>query len=316
MTYSAKILQDSYSPNGHRLTTFEITLPRLVLSELNTHKSLSKNSASSRAIPVEKQLKRVMENPFIPIYWGKNQKGMQADEELTLADQATSEKEWLLARDAAVKQAELLLKIGVHKQITNRLLEPFMWHTVIITGTEWPNFFALRAHKDAQPEIRKPALMMQTLFDDSIPDHLDYNVWHMPLLFDKQELLASGTSESDLKLISVGRCARVSYLTHDGKRNPSADIELYQRLREGGHMSPTEHVARPMTPEELELFRITEAVTPKGKIYSRKTIEELMKSGLEILSSRTTHFVGNLNGWFQLRKELPYEEDYSQILTA
>src|ERR1043166_5301194 len=157
--YEARIERDSITQYGERLTTVVCTLPRIVLAELNTHRLFSRSSASSRAIPVQKQIERLRQDPFIPVYWGKNQKGMQADEELDYAQVAEALDVWSAARDQAVGSAEALMDIGVHKQITNRLLEPFMWHTVIITATEWSNFDHLRIHKDAQPEIRRAAEM-------------------------------------------------------------------------------------------------------------------------------------------------------------
>jgi hypothetical protein len=219
----------------------EVTFPRIVLAEFNTHKRLTKNSASSRAIPVEKQIKRVREDPFIPIYWGKNQKGMSADEELTPVQQAVCLHEWLQARDNAVESALELLHIGVHKQITNRLLEPFMWHTVITTASYWKNFFALRKHKAAQPEIQFAAALMLEAYKASAPQVVQHGDWHLPLTTREERL-----DEPNLPwpMISAGRCARVSYLTHDGKRDVQADIDLARKLTDRGHMSPLEHVAQ------------------------------------------------------------------------
>ena len=242
MAYSAKILKDSISPLGHRLTTFEVTFPRIVLAEFNTHRMFSRNSASSRAIPVEKMLSRVKDDPFVPQYWGKNQKGMQANAEVSDEDQMVAQTIWLCARDNAVQTALSLSRVGIHKQITNRLLEPFMWHTVIVTATEYQNFFALRCHPDAQPEIRRIAEMMRELYEGSTPTQLGVGEWHLPLIGDDEtDLFALGVEA--VKQISAGRCARVSYLTHDGKRDPQADVELCERLRVSGHMSPLEHVA-------------------------------------------------------------------------
>lgn len=243
MGYEVKILRDSVSPEGARLTTMEVTLPRIVLAEFNTHRMLSRNSASSRAIPVEKQIERVRADPFIPISWGKNGKGMQACEELGETSQEICRIIWLGARDQAVKAATRLLDRGVHKQITNRLLEPFMWHTIIVSATEWENFFALRCHPDAQPEIREAAVRMREARDASSPEKLLDHEWHLPLIREDEDL-ASYDLDKRCK-ISIGRCARVSYLTHDGKRDPDADIALCDRLRESGHMSPLEHVATP-----------------------------------------------------------------------
>jgi len=159
---SAKVIADSKNESGNRITTMIITLPRIILAELNTHRMLSKNSASSRAIPFKKMLKSVKENPFIPIAWQKDHKGMQGGE--YIIDKAKIDirrKNWLRGLDRMILTAEglhanimadggITIDIdgeGVTKQLCNRLLEPFMWHTVIVTATEWENFFALRCPK-------------------------------------------------------------------------------------------------------------------------------------------------------------------------
>jgi thymidylate synthase ThyX len=155
--YKVVVLADSVAPNGSRLFTVEATYPRFVHSELMTHRQFSRNAASSRAIPVEKTLARVWDEPATPISWGKNQKGMQAEEELLGVDLGFARSYWTEARNKAAQQADKMVKMGVHKQIVNRLLEPFVWMTTIISATDWANFFALRCHRDAQPEIREIA---------------------------------------------------------------------------------------------------------------------------------------------------------------
>lgn len=255
MAYSAKVLADHLGPSGKRIVTYEVTFPRIVLAEFNTHRMFSRNSASSRAIPVEKMLARIEADPFIPTYWGKNQKGMQADVELTPEEQDKARFAWLAAKGRAVDWAKTLLDLGVHKQITNRLLEPFLWHTVIVTATEYDNFFALRTHRDAQPEIREIAVMMERLYCEHEPVEVPEGFWHLPLVEDRDTLAAEGFTAEEIRQVSVGRCARVSYLTHDGKRNPRADIELCRRLQESGHMSPFEHVAQALRdPDESGNF--------------------------------------------------------------
>lgn len=298
MAYNGRILLDSISPAGHRLTTFEVTFPRIVLAEFNTHRMLSRNSASSRAIPVEKQIKRLNEDPFFPIYWGKNQKGMQANEELSGEQQERAVGFWSYARALAIYAATGLLELGVHKQITNRLLEPFMWHTVVVSSTEWDNAFALRRHKDAQPEIRKAFDLLWDLREASTPKYLDYGEWHLPLTPDVGELLASGLTSKDVQKVSIGRVARVSYLTHDGKRDPSADIGLYESLKNNGHMSPLEHVARPMTERERSYFC---RATP---IWN--------EAQQDWMFGPPTFFLGNFNGWVQHRKLIRHEDDFSK----
>jgi len=281
MSYKAEVLLDSISEAGARLTTMEVTFPRIVLAEFNTHRMFSRNSASSRAIPVKKQLERVMTDPFIPVYWGKNQSGMQASAELVGKEREAAIRDWLTARDHAVEQANRLLNTEVHKQITNRLLEPFMWQTVIVSSTEWDNFFALRANKDAQPEIRTVAEMMLERFTSSEPTLIRKGEWHLPLIQPEERDGHFEKSESARK-ISTARCGRVSYLTHDGKRDLAADITLYERLVTGGHMSPLEHVATPS-------FYVP-AVSDFGDVHSPQS-----------------NWIGNFHGWKQLRKFIPSE---------
>jgi thymidylate synthase ThyX len=290
MGYDAKVLCDSLSPDNVRLTTLEVTFPRIVLAEFNTHRMFSRNSASSRAIPVEKMINRVLTDPFIPVYWGKNQKGMQAEEELTEDLRLAAEETWLAARDHAVYRVNQMLALGIHKQIANRLLEPWLYHTAIVTATEWDNFWGLRCNKDAQPEIRKAADLMRAAYDASPPSPVNYGDWHLPLVEPDEafNLQANGMSIEDVCRMSVGRCARVSYLTHDGVRDPKADVELCERLAKSGHMSPLEHVARPMTWEEAYALHYASA----GR---RDPFSE---------------FRGNFRGWVQMRKLLPYEANF------
>lgn len=239
--FSAKILCDSEF-HGSRITTCELTYPRCIHSEFMTHRMFSRNAASSRAIPVEKMLKRVKEHAFIPTHWGVNQKGMQAENQFTGKDAESCEEIWLQARDSAVSSVESLLAIGLHKQIANRLLEPWMWITVICTGNNvaYENFFKLRCHPDAEPHIQKLAYLLRDRYDLSCPKLLKEGEWHLPLTgFEGDEHLL----ELDLPKVSTARCARVSYLTHDGRRDIQADIDLHDKLKSSGHWSPFEHVA-------------------------------------------------------------------------
>ena len=317
MAYEARVLADSVSGHGDRLTTLEVTFPRMVLSEFNTHRMFSRNSASSRAIPAEKQLQKVLDEPFIPEEWPVNQPGMQARDVLDAGEASQAVEAWLDARDHAVLGAAALIGLEasfrkdkegnvlpeglalrqrileldekynygvlhrlvprpVHKQIANRELEPYMWHTVIVTATEWENFYALRANPEAQPEIQKAAYLMQAVQNNASPNMLNPGEYHLPLILE---------DESDLPLevkikVAIGRCARVSYLTHEGKREIEKDLELYEKLTTSGHMSPTEHVATPMTLEQKE----------------------------------AAEFSGNFRGWVQHRKTITYESNFGKIL--
>lgn len=299
MSYEARIEKDSITQYGERLTTYVVTFPRLVLAEFNTHRQFSRSSASSRAIPVEKQIARLRDDPFFPVHWGKNQKGMQAEQELTAEEIREAELVWKDASSSAVTYARNLLELGVHKQITNRLLEPFMWHTVIVTATEWTNFFHLRDNKMAQPEIQKAAGMMSELYRASKPKLLGPNEWHLPF----EETHPVYSTEERVK-ISVGRAARVSYLTHDGERDPHADIALADSLLKNGHMAPWEHVARPMDDGERGFFGREEFMVPTGWASGLVDREMQWKR-----TGKINHFLGNFNGWVQARKLIHGEED-------
>jgi len=300
MKHSAKILADSISTTGCRLTTFEVRFPRIVLAEFNTHRMFSRCSASSRAIPVEKMIARVEDDPYEPIHWGANQRGMQAEHEVGEATQDDARTVWLRARDTAVSASRELIRLGIHKQITNRLLEPFMWHTVIVTATDWDNFWHLRIHPNAHPEIRAVAELMQEAYTASTPEMAHAGHWHTPLLDDRDELTRWASKKyytQDLVFpqVSAARCARISYLTHEGKRDPDADLELYERLVANGHMSPLEHVARHMHSSEIGMF--TQAQY-RMSLQREWTAVDGRKS-----------YCGNFNGWIQLRKLIANEHD-------
>jgi len=238
--YSVKILKDSLSTAGARLTTWELTYPRFVHAELMTHRLFSRNAASSRAIPVEKLIQRIETDPALPVWWGKNQAGMQAREALSPGAKEHAMARWLSARDEMLTAAKDLAEIGLHKQIANRLLEPWMFITVIMSATEHTNWFKLRCHPDAQPELKWVADEMQKQYEAYKPKWVANGDWHLPLTgFDGDEEL----DLQRLKQVSTARCARVSYLTHDGKRDVQKDIELHDQLATSGHWSPFEHVA-------------------------------------------------------------------------
>jgi thymidylate synthase ThyX len=253
--YDCKIVADSIAQtNGVRLTTFEVTYPLIIHAEVMTHRVFSRNVASNRAIPVKKLIDSIVTDPFIPERFPKNQAGMQNSEWLEGNDASLAKHDWLLARDNAVKAAESMMELGVHKQIANRLLAPWLWTTAVITATDWDNFFGLRCHPMAQPEIQKIAYMMRDAYESNEPEYSAYGTWHLPYI--STELIYEVSKELEhkdldevaeiIKKISIGRCARVSYLNH-GEGNPwQKDLELAERLMENKHMSPTEHVATPM----------------------------------------------------------------------
>jgi thymidylate synthase ThyX len=260
------IIKDSINESNCRLTTFILEYPRFIHSELLTHRVFSKNAASSRAIPFKKFVDQVSQSPAMPLFWGKNQSGMQAVEELDEQKKQKAIESWLKGRDAAISTAQELDELGVHKQITNRVMEPWFNIRVILSGTDFENFFALRAHQDAMPEIRALAYEVLEKYNSSIPQCLSARQWHIPFgdTFDmdrlrpiahevEKEMVNNGVigdafqyaMEDCKKKIAVARCARISYLNFEGKDDYNADLALFNRLVGGSpkHLSPCEHVA-------------------------------------------------------------------------
>lgn len=252
---SAEIIADSINEYGNRLTTFVLVFPRIVLAEFNTHRMLSRNSASSRAIPFEKMLNMVETDPFIPIRWMKDHKGMQGNEYFEEGnDTEVMRKAWLGARDQAIFHAKYLSENGLTKQVVNRLLEPFMWHTVICTASEYENFFALRAHPAAEIHIQELAHQMLLVYNESKPKKLKAGEWHIPFgdKIDLQPAFWDGrftAIEAKIR-IATARCARISYNNFEGKDDYEADIKLHDSLAKSGHWSPFEHCARIMYEDE------------------------------------------------------------------
>lgn len=264
MSISVKIVCDSVAPNGKRLTSFELTYPRFIHSELMTHRMFSRNAASSRAIPIEKMIQRILNDPAMPVHWGQNQKGMQAGQELSAEDQMVAKTRWLMAMQDAVAHSRALADLGVHKQIANRITEPFQHMVTLVSATEFANFFHLRFHKAAQPEFQALASMMYAAYTGSQPKALGRHEWHLPYIRPEDRVDAleqAGMMTHDpaarvtmglemLKKVSVGRCARTSYVNQDGVRSLQDDCALHDRLYqapesgEPGHWSPFEHVAR------------------------------------------------------------------------
>lgn len=297
--YSTKIILDSVGPAGVRLTTWELTYPRFVHAELMTHRVFSRNSASSRAIPVNAMLKRIEEDPALPQFWGKNQKGMQASEELTGEALLKAQSIWDALRRNAVSGVRQLQApdVDLHKQLANRVTEPWMFITVICTSTSFTNWFRLRHHKDAQPEIKWVAEDMLPKYRASTPQKLLEGDWHLPYVtgVDHAQLIEEGFGIEKLKAISAGRVARVSYLTHDGKRDPEADIGLGLRLgtQNPPHMSPLEHVAQALTLDD----------------WNGRALEEMMraKNNGEPFNPMK---LGNFTAWLQFRKEFQNEHGF------
>lgn len=305
---SAKVICDSISPSGVRLTTMQLNYHRFIHAEAKTHRilslddeeyeivlkqdvdlmddpMLSRNASSSRAIPVEKMIAAVSSSPAIPIHWGKNQAGMQAREELTEIEIDVVKSDWNYASKRMTEIATLMSEMDLHKQIVNRILEPFQWISVVVTATEWDNFFKLRLHKDAQPEMMVLAEHMKKAMDESIPVELQPGDWHLPYV-DLGDFDDSGDPISEAIKCSVARCARLSYLNHDNSTPDIVkDIALADMLLAAGHLSPFEHIATPMN-------------------FAKDTFELAWENGVTHKDRDNNFWSGNFRGWIQHRQLL------------
>lgn len=338
--FSAKVLADSYyiptnfrdirfdlrestTDNVHhnklpRITTMEWTFSRDILAEVNTHRMRSANAASSRAIPHKKQIERMRECPFIPVFQ-KNQSGMQSSVDLSPEELQVAEQIWLDLMEHNIRETERLALpekdggFNIHKQFVSRPLEPWMHTTIIISMTDWDNLFALRCHPMANPAFRAIADKAWGAMCTSQPKELKYGEWHLPLADDEQTHtdIAFGlkelpnsfeesqeTIEKLKKVVSVGRCARISYLNHEGKRDIQSDIALHDRLcsQRPGHWSPFEHQATPATIDDMS-YKL-----------SQLRVQDFGDRGTEItVKDNELGYCGNFKGFKQYRKE--FEEE-------
>jgi thymidylate synthase ThyX len=275
-----KIIADSIAEDGARITTFILKYPRFIHAELLTHRQFSRNASSSRAIPAKKIRERISNDMATPIHWGANKKGMQADSEVSAFKQKIAKIIWRVAGKTALFLSYLMDKLGVHKQVTNRITEPFQHITVVLTSTSFSNFFALRYHHMAQPELQELAKGMFLAYSLNNPHRINKGGWHLPFVTQHEQYMWGHQDQETLIKMSVARCARVSYNNVDGVR-PSVqeDLILYDRLvgSHPKHLSSAEHQA-----------------TPCGKDF----------------------YSGNFKGWDQYRKMLENEniEEFTEPL--
>jgi thymidylate synthase ThyX len=292
----ATIIQHSITEAGKHIITFELDYPRFIHSELMTHRMFSRNAASSRAIPVEKMHQHIIDTPATPIHWGKNQQGMQAKAEVNNIEQAQTE--WRIAAQQAILSSKDLLDAGLHKQIANRVTEAFQMMKTIVTSTEWDNWYELRNHVDAQPEIHELAWCMLQAQTASKPFLVKHNEWHVPYISRVRDYLngpvvyrdSTGcalAAESAL-MISASCCAQVSYRKSDDTFEKAKAI--FDRLinSKPQHASPIEHQATPMHLDRM--------IFPVPSQHWEKGITHVSRDG---------HYgSGNFIGWLQYRQLL------------
>ena len=276
MTISCKVIAKSVSPSLIEIATIEIEYPRFILAELNTHRMLSKNSASSRAIPIRKVHEYIRNSPAIPVEWGKNQAGMSARELLSKEEAAAAKEIWLNGIDSAIFHSLVLAEqYNVHKQIANRITEPWMTMKSVVTATNWLNFFELRAHPDAQPEFRELAYAIKDELDATTPQKLEEGEWHVPYVqtdrnkdgvLEYYDQFGKLLSLEDAKTISASCCAQVSYRKNDDTLEKAKQV--FDRLMSTPmHASPIEHQATPMVNASLKDPGVTH-LTKSGDLYS------------------------------------------------
>jgi len=280
MDIDAKILDDHITPENHRLTTMRLRYPKaFVEQELGRHRMFSRNSSSGRAVPASVYIDEATgdETRAGPAEWGVNQRGMQANSELELAQVEAAETIWGTAAEAAALYARRLTALGLHKQVANALLTPFTHYNVIVSGTEYMNFFGLRLDRAARPEIRILAEKMWAAYNESKPTLLYPGDWHLPLV-DEQDWpiiaqYAKYLTDEQLKwlqnidvsldvtlhlaiYVSMARCARISYSSFKTKKRSTPDEDLnmaFEKLvgQQPIHASPAEHQA---TPDMLTVY--------------------------------------------------------------
>lgn len=292
MTISAKVIAHSASKQCPDIYTLELEYPRFIHQEFMTHRVFSRNASSSRAMSIEKNLQQIMDNPAMPIHWGLNEKGMQASEELGIRAKNEAILVWSWASLDAIRTAESLQSLKLHKQIVNRVVEPFSHIRVIVTATEWDNFFALRLHPDAQPEICELASVMGEAMDESKPCYLHPGEWHMPYV-DEDEF--GRYDEETCRKISVARCARVSYKPSTNY-SIDKDIDLFTRLKDAKHFSPFEHVATPMQATQFKTH-------PEDWINVCSNLDS-WERGVTHADREGVLWSGNFREWIQYRQIL------------
>lgn len=263
-----EVLKYSTTKDKDSILSIHAHYPRIIHAELKTHRALSGNSTSSRAVPVLNFIETISDNPFIPSFWGQNQKGMVAGDDLSPEDRKECIKIWKAACKSAIRYAKKLQAKNVHKQIPNRLTEPFQFMNTVLTGTEFDNFLWLRDHPDAEPHFHELASLIRIAIEDGTPQLLNPGEWHLPFIDTQRDdagvlhyglidemienpkgTFAPNFKELDLetaKRISASCCAQISYRKCD--RSIEKADDLFARLIESEpmHSSPTEHQATPI----------------------------------------------------------------------
>lgn len=325
-----EVILASKGPDQKPIYTIRMRYPRIIHGEIMTHRVFSRNARSSRAVPVKTMLNEVRNTPFVPWHWGKNQEGMQADEECSEPvyitdfggdvdfagdyprDALSNVEAWIASSQDLAMYAEAFMNAGYHKQIPNRLLEPFSWIDTLVTSTEWDNFLWLRDHKDAEPHLQDLARLVHQAIDNATIVPLEPDEWHQPYIVaedwteaDRRGLIFDESREF-INKISAARCARISYKPFDGDASYERELERYDSLvtADRVHASPLEHQATPdvMVTASVDLFQDdNESLTPDETLDSKRVYKQ-----------KQLH--GNLDGYIQYRKTIPNEAKMEGVL--
>lgn len=297
-----QLIKDSIA-NSIRISTFILEYPRFIHSEVLTHRMLSRNAASSRAIPTSAIIQNIRDNPAKAVWWGKNMSGMQAKEALTGWRFVLAKAVWASARELSILGARLLNRIGLHKQLANRILEPFQNIRVVVTATEWNNFFALRNHQDAQPEFAALARMMKEAMEDSRPAVLQPGEWHIPYMVRSTndegntfwhsvadgKVSCQGYLLEDALMISASMAAQESYRKSDPSLEKAKKIFTQLVESKPCHASPVEHQA-------MAMEHHTNYPVPDTNEWPQ---------GITHIDRNNLFWSGNLRGWIQHRQLVP-----------
>lgn len=297
----AEVVKHSVTESGKEIITFSLKYGLIVHAELLRHKLLNHSVKSNRAIPCKTIRREVLDDPYVPIHFGSNQPGMVA--KLPHPYQRLVRSVWRAARYPAVGVNWLMDKLGVHKEVCNRLLNSWQWVRQTLTATEFDNFYNLRIHQDAQKDIYVLAKSMYEAKKESSPEVLRAGEWHVPYVDTKRvygiweyyDNDGTQLSTEDAMKCSAARCARSSYDNHDGgKSNLQTDSKLYNTLIESEpvHASPCEHIGSPMITGPI-LF--TEVETEANGVWEK---------GVTHLDRYGNFWSGNLKNWIQYRQLL------------
>lgn len=325
---NAKLVAYSVSPEGKKIATFELTYHRYIHGEFMTHRLFSRNAMSSRAVPIKRMIEIVNSTPAVPIHWGKNQPGMQAKTLLSNCRKKAAQKIWQIGAKLACKVAEAMDRVGVHKQTTNRLIEPFQMMKTVMTATELDNFFWLRLDEDAQPEIFELARCMRECLLQAKPELLYPGEWHTPYVEHRYATVLHHhahlkprfdyvvedrtVSLEEAIAISSSCCGQVSYRNLDSTYEKAMGV--YSRLINGRkvHGSPFEHPASPME-HTTQSSRISLILSGPPVTQDTKNWED----GVTHVDRRGDFWSANFKGWIQHRQLLQNHNciDYEESLT-